>query len=654
MKGDDPINSKMTESGNAAGVPDATLVSLADQVRARLTRIYFREWMRRGAIAAFLTGVMTVLALRFFGHWNSGEVWVVLALLTGWIVAGLVWAWWKRPGRLESLMVWDERSGAKDMFSSALFFEQKQSELSEGEKSHQDRAKAEVADALAQVEEKLPLPSVKQLSWMLVLVLAFALSPLLRPGVAGGDQLLSDEMVDEARRQGFGLAEDVAAINAMEDLSEAEKKEAKKLEQMVGDVAEELGKSEGKSAREVLEALEERARAAERLAKKLGAATDAWASDEMLKEMSQHADLAELSAALKDKNAQMSSAESDRLEAMLEDPEIKVEVQQRMTTALTRTMGVATDEDRGKPVGEHVGNATRKMESKQPKPAARDFGRLADHFRTVARREAAQEKMQQLADKLRKAGSEISGSKLEQMEKLAGNKGADSKMPKGMKPLQTGKGAQKGASMANSPINQQNISSSQLPIPGIQNQPLGAGQMQQGGAAPVPGSKNAQQGQGKGQGQAMAMGKGQGKGNKPGGQGLMAPVPGQGQGQMTPGAGLGGQQGNGAAGGSAVASAGGQEAGSGTTNLGADKTAAQKAVRDSTVTAQINKDGESTMRAVQGKSQQESAQRERQQAAVDFIKVEEEALDERALPVSRRDHVLKYFTTLRKRFEENK
>lgn len=178
--------------------------------------------------------------------------------------------------------------------------------------------------------------------------------------------------------------------------------------------------------------------------------------------------------------------------------------------------------------------------------------------------------------------------------------------------------------------------------------------MQQGGAAPVPGSKNAQQGQGKGQGQAMAMGKGQGKGNKPGGQGLMAPVPGQGQGQMTPGAGLGGQQGNGAAGGSAVASAGGQEAGSGTTNLGADKTAAQKAVRDSTVTAQINKDGESTMRAVQGKSQQESAQRERQQAAVDFIKVEEEALDERALPVSRRDHVLKYFTTLRKRFEENK
>ncbi len=643
------MDTKLAGEGTGAAVDGAELAALADRVRARLTRVFFRDWLRRGGVAVPLVGIVVVLGLRLLGNWNSGELWVVLALLAAWLCVGLVWAWWKRPARLEALMVWDERSGAKDMFASALAFEQKRDALSEGEKSHRDRAKAEVANALAQVDGKLPLPSLKPCAWMLALVLAFALSPLLRPGIAEGDRLLSGEMVDEAKRQALELSGEAEAIKAMEDLSEAEKKEAKKLQQMVGEVSEELEKSDGKSAREVLEALEERARAAEKLAKKLGAATDAWASDEMLEEMGQHADLADLASGLKDKNAEMSSAESDRLQTMLEDPEIKAEVQQRMTTALTRTMAAATDEDRGKPVGEHVGNASRKMENKQPQPAARDFGRLADHFRKVARREAAQKKMQQLADKLRKAGSKISGSKLEQMKKLAGSKAAGSKMPKGMKPLQTGKGARKGAPMANSPINQQNAASSQLPIPGIQNQPLGAGQKQQAAAAPVPGSKNAQQGQGKGKGQGMAMGKGQ----KPGGQGLMAPVPGQGQGQMAPGAGLGGQQGNGAASGSAVASAGGQEAGSGTTNLGAEKTAAQKAARDSTVTAQINQDGESTMRAVQGKSQQESAQRQRQQAAVDFIKVEEEALDERALPVSRRDHVLKYFTTLRKRFEEN-
>jgi hypothetical protein len=239
------------------------------------------------------------------------------------------------------------------------------------------------------------------------------------------------------------------------------------------------------------------------------------------------------------------------------------------------------------------------------------------------------------------------------MKKLAANKGG-AKMPKGMKPLQSGKGAKSGSALANNPINQQNTSKSQLPIPGIQNQPLGAGQMQQGGAAPVPGSKNAQQGKGKGQGKGKQMAMGQGKGKKSGAPGLMAPVPGQGQGMKAPGAGLGASPGNGASGGAPVASAGGQDVGNGTTGLGANKTASQKAVRDSTVAAQINADGESTMRSVQGKTRQEAAERERQQAAVDFIKVEEQALDERALPLSRREHVLKYFTALRKRFEEEK
>lgn len=632
---------------------EVSLAPLAERVQRRLMRIRFREWMSRGQILVPLVGIVAIVALRVLRQWRSGEIWVAIALLLAWMGLGLLWIMLRRPGRLESLMVWDERSGAKDMFSSAWFFEQKSQDLSEGEKRHLQRAKLNVCQVQDDVEEGLPLPSVTRLGWMVVFLLTFALVPLLRPGIAAGDAELSDDMLDEARRQALELADKTAAMKTMEGLSAEEKEEAKKLQEMVKEVSEELNKSDGKSAREVLSALEERARAAEKLAKKLGSATDAWASEGMLKEMSQHADLADLSSALKDKNAAMSSAESDRLEAMLEDPDIKTEAQQRMTTALTRTMGAANEEDKSKPVGEHVGNASLKMESKQPKPAARDFGRLADHFRKVARREAAQKKMQELADQLRKAGSKISGSKLEQMKKLASNKNS-AKMPKGMKPLQTGKGAKAGPSMANSPINQQNVSQSQLPIPGIQNQPLGAGQTQKGGASPVPGSKNAQQGKGQGQGKGKAMAMGQGKGKKSGAPGLMAPVPGQGQGMKAPGAGLGGQQGNGASGGASVASAGGQEVGSGTTGLGTDKTDVRKAVRDSTVSAQINADGESSRRSVQGKARQEAAQRERQQAAVDFIKVEEEALDERALPLSRRDHVLKYFTALRKRFEEEK
>ncbi len=630
-----------------------SLLSLADQVRARLARICFWDWMRRGQVAVPLLGIAAILFLRVFGHWNSGEIWAALGLLATWVLGGVLWSLCRRPDRFQALMVWDERSGAKDVFASALFFAQQEEALNEGEKGHLKQAFSELSQAREQqrLEQCLPLPAIKPLFVMIVVLLLFALVPLLRPGITAGDAKLSAGMIDEAHRQGLQLADKVAAMKVMEDLSEKEKEAVKKLQEMVNAASEDLKKSEGKSARDVLETLEQRARVAEKLAKKLGSSTGAWASAEMLKEMSQHADFADLAAALKDKNAQLSSAQSDRLEGLLENHEIKAEVEQRMATALSRTMDAANDEDKSKPVGEHVGNAAIKMESKQSKPAARDFGRLADHFRKMAQREAAQKKMQELANQLREAGSKISGSKLQQMKKLTANKGG-AKMPKGMKPLQAGKS---GASMAHNPIKQQNVSQSQLPIPGIQNQPLGAGQMQKGGASPVPGSKNAQQGKAQGQGKSMAMGQGKGKGKKSGAPGLMAPVPGQGQGMKAPGAGLGNQQGNGtSSGGAPVASAGGQEVGNGTTGLGSNKTASQKAVRDSTVAAQINADGESSMRSVQGETQQEMAQRERQQAVVDFIKVEEQALDERALPLSRRDHVRKYFTALRKRFEEEK
>lgn len=635
-----------------------SLSALAETVRTRLGCMVFRQYLRRGQWIVPLVGMVLIAALRLLGHWNSGEIWVALLILLVWACVGGVWVLWHRPRRLQALMVWDERSASQDRFASAWSFEQQDQELSEGQRRHCLVVNQEVAEAQQRVNEKLPLPSLQGAFWMTVLLLAFAVLPVLRPGIAAGDARLSDQMLNEAQNQAKQLADKAALFKSMEGLSEEEKAAAKKLAQMVKEASEDLSQSKGKSAREVLESLEKRARAAEALAKKLASDNGAWASQAMLKEMSQHADLADLALALKDKNAPLSSTEADRLEAMLDDEQIKEEAQQRMNTALSRTMAAADDEDKRKPVGEHVGNASIKMESKQPKTAARDFGRLADHFRKMARREAMQKKMQELANQMREAGSKISGSKLQQMKKLASQK-AGTKMPKGMKPVQMGKTGKAGASMANNPINQQNTSpsqassQSQLPVPGIQNQPMGAGQKKQGGASPVPGSKNAQMGKGSGKGKAMAMG--QGKGKKAGAPGLKAPVPGQGQGQgmKAPGAGLGAGQGNGA--GSAMASApGGQNVGNGTTGLGANKTATQKAVRDSKVAAQVNANGESSMRAVQGKTHQETAQRERQQSAVDFIKVEEQALDERALPLSRRDHVLKYFTALRKKFAEQK
>ncbi|MCB1078941.1 MAG: hypothetical protein KDM64_14060, partial [Verrucomicrobiae bacterium] len=329
----------------------------------------------------------------------------------------------------------------------------------------------------------------------------------------------------------------------------------------------------------------------------------------------------------------------------------KIETQDRVTTALERTMTKATPEDVKKPVGERVGNASRKMEEKQPKPAAREFEELAKHFRVVEQREAAEEKLRDLADKLREAGGSISGSKLEKVEKLASNgeKGANAPnqlqgLSQGQQPSMTpmtptpGQGQQAGGQQLSIGTGQN------MPIPGSQN-PQGQGQQQGQGsgsvAMPVPGT--GQQGQ---QQQGLAMGQGQQPGQKPG-QGLMAPVPGMSPGTMQAGAGLGAAAGAGASG-----AAGGDQAGVGTAGLGNQQTDAMKAAKSSQVVAQTNADGESTLKAIQGQERTEQAQREGQQIVKDFISVEEEALDEQALPASRRDHVLRYFTAIRESFEK--
>jgi hypothetical protein len=144
----------------------------------------------------------------------------------------------------------------------------------------------------------------------------------------------------------------------------------------------------------------------------------------------------------------------------------------------------------------------------------------------------------------------------------------------------------------------------------------------------------------------MAAGQAGQKGGQKG-SGLFAPVPGQSPGSAVPGAGLGG-----AAGAASAGANGGLQAGTGTAEMGNQTTNALKATQDSKITAQINADGESTFRAVEGQAHREQSQLDRQQIIVDFIKVEEEALDEKALPMSRREHVARYLSALREKFED--
>ena len=100
-----------------------------------------------------------------------------------------------------------------------------------------------------------------------------------------------------------------------------------------------------------------------------------------------------------------------------------------------------------------------------------------------------------------------------------------------------------------------------------------------------------------------------------------------------------------------VPGAGGLQAGSGSAPMDKSSTAATDATQSGLVGAQVNEDGEAAFQAVEGAERDEMTERERQEQIVDFIRVEEEALDEQSLPLSRREHVLRYFTALRERFE---
>ena len=187
----------------------------------------------------------------------------------------------------------------------------------------------------------------------------------------------------------------------------------------------------------MLESLEGQAREAERLAEALGLFSDGWASVEMIEAMSQQPYTADLSLFIRDKAPEPAADEALRLHALLDDPDITGEAQERVTRSLESIMQAATDDDKTKPVGERFGNASTKMSDAQTKTAAREFEELSKFFREIAGREEAVEKLDRLAEALREAGSEISGSELEKMESIADAAGTGSPTPEGLQSLDT-------------------------------------------------------------------------------------------------------------------------------------------------------------------------------------------------------------------------
>lgn len=637
-------------------------------MRNRLARVRLATGIGRSHLIAGALALATTATLRLAGEWRSGESLVVLTILFLWLSAVAAQAVIGLPQVKSALLLLDRRGNWKDTFSSAWEFLQSPSPTA-AQSLHLERAGACLPDALRGLPAVFPLPSLR---WVWVAPLAallFAITPWLRTIPDSRDLELTEGMKDAAALQAGELQREAARIKDLASLTEEEKKQLEALGVNVDAFAEKLANPEGLTTGEMLESLEGQAREAERLAEALGLFSDGWASVEMIEAMSQQPDTADLSLFIRDKAPEPAADEALRLHALLDDPDITGEAQERVTRSLESIMQAATDDDKTKPVGERFGNASTKMSDAQTKTAAREFEELSKFFREIAGREEAVEKLDRLAEALREAGSEISGSELEKMESIADAAGTGSPTPEGLQSLdtdtpgtnpqgmatpgitpETGEGAPAVPLASNPPGESGEVQ--KVPVPGAapgegegaqDGKAPGGEKGEQAFTAPVPG-ESSQEGK---SGSALGMSDKSQKGEGEGGM-LSAPVPGMESGQTAPGAGM--TLGSGA---SSQSGKGGDQAGTGSAAMTEEAAAeALKATGDAQVAARAGAEGESTMKSIAGEARAEEAARSRQEVIADFIAVEEQALDDQALPLSRRQHVLRYFSAIRRQFEK--
>ena len=612
----------------------------------------FANWVKRSHWLIGITGIVLVAVLRQFYGWTSFEVLPLLTLFGLWLSAGAVLTARRAPGVREALVTLDHSGAWKDRFASAwAFLNQDYKEV--GEELHIERAGSSLEEALTAFPESTPLPDLKA-AWVLpVLALMFSVAPILRPVPSATESILSEEMVEAASGQAEVINREARQLDKLTSLTEDEQRELQQLLVDVDQMTSQLGEGEGLTTGEMLEALEARARAVERLARGIGDGEEVWASDAMIKAMADHPDTADMAVAVRDKNAESVAGEASSLQSLLESDSLSSEVEERMGRSLANISKSGDKSDEARPVGERFGNASTKMNTRQPLQAAREFEELAKHFRLIQERVEAREKLEGLAEAMREAGGEISGKKLEKMEELAASGQTERAIPEGLKGLESD---ELPRSLSGMKPPQETAATKEDELPGLaggegaikappvpgtsQDAPSGKGGGQQALKAPIPGEGDAN-----GSGGSLAANGGE----QGGGSSVQAPIPGTAPGDSearsfsnAPG---------GEAGDSSVSGQGGDQAGTGTAELVDTESAIHEAGSDSQVMAQINDDGESTFRAIDGEIRQEEVTRSRRDIAAEFIAVEEQALDGKSLPLSRRQHVVRYFSAIRQQFE---
>lgn len=622
----------MSASTDASFAPVARQVARRVALRRGLGWLGESLWWTVGAVAlCALLAVLTGRSLFVFATWT---------LVIGWIAFAAFRAFVRTPGLYSVLSLWDHKTGRREAFASAWWFEQ-QSELTEAQRAHIAAQRALLPEAQKSLATDLPLQPHRWL-WLPIALAVSALfvSAIVHP--APETLTLDEKMEEKAKQEAQKLADTDWQKKKLEGLTAEEQAALEKLKESLKQTAEDLEKAGGKDARDVMSDLEKRAREAEKLAERLAADKDMWASDKLIQSLREHADTADLGDAVAAKNATQAAKSAEALSEQLKSPQLTNDARERVNETLKDSEESAEKEDRTRTVGQHVLAAASEMQKTKPAEAGAEFQKLAEKMRDQARREQAQKELEKLAQQLRDAGSNITGQNdagsMQQMA-AAGQQG-----PQGQQQQQQGQTPQVGQSQAQQQGQQQQ-----------QLQPPGMGQMSQQQQSmmqqnPVPGT-------GKGQQQQMMLSQQppgqQGQQPKEGQPMLFAPIPGQKPGEKPESFMLGppGQNpGDGPP--MAITMPGGKEAGAGTAELNADATAQQKAGNQSVVAAQQNNDGASSVRSVEGGARKEGASRSASEIATEAISAEEEALDEAALPPSRREQVRRYFTELRKRFEK--
>jgi hypothetical protein len=613
-------------------VTDISFAPVAQQVARRVALRRWLSWLGRtlgfavggiaaSALAAIISGSQTFSIL----------AWVVLAV---WLIAPLMYILWQKPGSYSILALWDQAAGRREAFASAWWFEQQQS-LTSAQLAHIDAQRAILPEAQAALARDLPLQPHRWLWLPPVLALAgLFISAAVHP--APEVLTLDEKMEQVARKEGEKLAQTDWQKKKLEGLDAEEQAALEKLKQSLKQTAEDLEKAGGKDARDVMSELERRAREAEKLADRLAADKDTWASDKLIQSLREHADTADLGDAVAAKNADQTAKSADALAQQLQSPQLTHDTRERLNETLKDSEKSAEKEDQTRTVGQHVLNAAGQMQKTQPTAAGAEFQKLAEKMRDQARREQAQKELEKLAQQLRDAGSNITGQNEAGGMKEMAAAGQQSQQQQG----QEGQPPKVGQAQPQQPGQQDQ---QQMQPPGLGQMSQGQQQMMQ--QSPVPGT---------GQQQRLTAQPGQqGQQPKDGQPMLFAPIPGQKPGEK-PDAFMLGPPGDNPGEGQpmAIFMPGGKDPGVGKADLNAEATDVQKAGNQNIVAAQQNNDGASSVRSIEGGARKEDASRTASQIAAETLAAEEEALDEAALPPSRREQVRRYFTELRRRFEK--